>query len=189
MTTPALFPVFLRLTDREVLVVGAGPVGEKKIEALVAEGARVRVVAKEATPRVHELAREGRVALATRPFASEDVDGVFFVVTATSDPEAQRAAFVAAEARRTFVLALDAPANGSAFAGAVVRKPPFLVAISSSGEAPALARLLREMIDDFLPDATWVLAATALRARWREERVPMGERFGELVRAFKAKAD
>jgi siroheme synthase (precorrin-2 oxidase/ferrochelatase) len=70
----------------------------------------------------------------------------------------------------------------------VIRRPPFLVAISSSGEAPALARLLREMFDAFLPSESWVLYAQELRAKWKAERVPFGDRFADLVRAFKERS-
>ena len=62
------------------------------------------------------------------------------------------------------------------------------VAISSSGEAPALSRLLREVIEQALPEADWIEAARALRERWRSEATPMRSRFAELVRAFKERA-
>jgi len=69
----------------------------------------------------------------------------------------------------------------------LLRRAPFTVAISSSGEVPALSRLLREILEDILPEADWVDHAKRLRASWIARGTPIGERFGELVRAFAAR--
>jgi siroheme synthase-like protein len=184
----ALYPLFLRLEGRDVLVLGAGVVAEKKVAELVAAGAKVRVVAPEATAAIKELAARGAVAWEARRFELRDMEGAWLVVAATTDPAAQRAAALAAEERRVFIIAVDDLPNTSAYSGAVIRREPFLVAISSSGEAPALSRLLRQVLEQALPDAEWVEAARALRERWKADATPIGSRFGELVRAFKEKA-
>ena len=183
-----LLPLFLKLEGRAVLAVGAGAVAERKIAALVGAGARVHVVAPEATPEIQRLAGEGAVALSRRPFEEADVDGQWLVVAATGDAEVQRRVAAAAEARRVFVLAVDDPAHGSAYSGAIVRRPPFVVAISSSGATPALTRLLRDIVEQVLPGDDWVARATALRDAWRADGTPMGQRFGALVRDFKERA-
>jgi siroheme synthase-like protein len=183
-----LFPLFLKVEGRAVLVIGAGAVAEGKIASLLAAGARVRVVAPSATEAVRRLAREGRVEWREGPFEEGDADGAWLVIAATSDPDAQRAAAAAALSRRVFVIAVDDPGNASAYSGAVVERPPFTVAISSSGSTPALTRLLREIIEDLLPGDAWVEHAKRLRAAWRAEGTPMGDRFAELVRAFKHRA-
>ncbi len=169
-----LYPLFLRLRGRRVLVVGAGSVGARKVRELLAAGADVRVVALAG-----EL--EG-VSVEHRAFVESDLDGVWLVIAATNDGAANRAIAEAAEKRRIFVNAVDDPPNASAFFGAVVRRPPFLIAISSSGELPALSRLLREVLESALPSDAWIAHARALRKKWKEEGTPMGERFGELVR-------
>ena len=183
-----LLPVFLKLEGRAALAVGAGPVAERKIAALVGAGARVHVVAPEATPEIQRLAGEGTIALSRRPFEEADVEGQWLVVAATGDAEVQRRVAAAAEARRVFVLAVDDPAHASAYSGAVVRRPPFLVAISSSGATPALTRLVRDIVEQVLPGDDWVDRARALRDAWRADGTPMGERFGALVRDFKGRA-
>ncbi len=187
-TVPELYPLFLKLEGRDVLVAGAGTVAERKIADLVVAGARVRVVAPTAMPSVVQLAEQGALTWEARPFVAGDVDGAWLVVSATGNADAQRAIFEVAEAQRTFVIAIDDLPNGSAYSGAVVRRPPFLVAISSSGEAPALSRLLREMLDQFIPSDTWVADAQALRAAWRADKMPFADRFADLVRAFKERA-
>jgi siroheme synthase-like protein len=181
----SLYPVFLKLAGRTVVVVGAGSVAERKIAPLVDAGATVRVVAPDATEAVRRLAERGVILWIDRKFEDADVDGAWLVMSATSNPETQRAVAVASLARRTFLIAVDDPPNASAYSGAVVQRPPFLVAISSSGEAPALARLLREIIEQVMPGPTWVEHAKRLRAKWLADRSPMADRFGELVKEFK----
>jgi uroporphyrin-III C-methyltransferase/precorrin-2 dehydrogenase/sirohydrochlorin ferrochelatase len=183
--TPKLYPLFLMLEGRRVLVIGAGTVAERKIVDLVAAGARVRVVSPEGTAAVAELAENGAITWERRAFAESDVDDAWLVVASTDDRDVQRRASDAAEGRRAFCVAVDDLPNGSAYSAAVVRRAPFTVAISSSGEAPALARLLRELIEQILPDAEWVAVARALREKWRAEGTPTSSRFAELVRAFK----
>ncbi len=181
----SLYPVFLKLGGRTVVVVGAGLVAERKIAALVNAGAHVRVVAPNATEAVRRLAERGAILWVDRKFEDADVDGAWLVMSATSNPEAQREVAVASLARHTFLIAVDDPPNASAYSGAVVQRPPFLVAISSSGEAPALARLLREIIEQVMPGPTWVEHAKRLRTKWLADRSPMADRFGELVKEFK----
>lgn len=182
-----LLPLFLRMKDRRVLVVGAGSIGTKKAADFAGAGARVTVVAREASAEMTAMAAAGRVVLVLRDFDDRDVDGVHLVVSATGDAGVQARIFAAADARGTFVLAVDDPAHGSAASGAVVRRPPFLVAISSSGEAPALSRLIREIVEAALPEDRWVDAARELRTKWKREKTPMNERFAELLRAITAR--
>jgi siroheme synthase-like protein len=177
-----LLPLFLKLAERDVLVVGAGAVAERKIESLLDAGARVRVVAPEAGDGVKQMAAAGRVAWAGRAFEERDADGAWLVFAATADAGVQARVAEAAAAQRVFCVAVDDPANASAYSGAVVRRPPFTVAISSSGATPALTRLVREVIEHVLPGDAWVERAKALRAKWLAEGTPMGERFSELVR-------
>ena len=184
-----LYPLFLKLHDRWTLVVGAGAVAERKIKTLLQAGARVRVVAPQATPAIRLLAEEGEVDWRERTFEEADLDEAWLVVAATSDADAQRQVAVAAEPRRTFVVAVDDPGHASAYAGAIVERAPFTVAISSSGATPALTRLLREILEQILPAEDWVARAKALRARWRADGTPSGDRFAELVKAFKQNAD
>lgn len=187
MTTPMpepLLPLFLRLDGKDVLVVGAGPVAERKIEDLVNAGARVRVVAKSATPAVASMP----VSLTLRPFEPADIDRAWLVIAATSDPDTQKTVCDLAAARQIFAVAIDDPPNGSAYSASVLRRGPFTVAISSSGEAPALSRLLREVIEQALPADDWIDAARALRETWKRDGTPMASRFPDLVRAFKDRA-
>jgi siroheme synthase-like protein len=185
-----LYPLFLKLEGRRVLVVGGGEVAARKVAELIEAGARPTVVAPAIAEAISTAidARGERVACVRRAFEPTDVDGAWLVIAATDDPAVNRAVADAAEARGIFVNAVDDPPNASAYFGAIVRRAPFLLAISSSGELPALSRLFREVIEQLLPSDAWIEVARGLRRRWKAERRPMGERFAELVRAFHAPA-
>ena len=179
--TPALFPAFLRLTGKRVLVVGAGPVAASKLKALVDAEADITVVA----PIVHPEIEAQAVTIHRRPFEVSDLDGVWYVVAA-APPDVNRAVSAAAAARHLFVNAVDDPPNASAFLSGVVRRADVTVAISTSGDAPALTGLLREALDAVLPADLdkWMAVAREERAKWRRDGVPMEQRRPLLLEAL-----
>jgi siroheme synthase-like protein len=183
-----LYPIFLKLAGRRVLVAGAGAIATRKVASLVEARAIVCVVAPQASDEVKRLAREGSIEWRARPFQNEDVEGAWLVLAATSDGAAQRAIAAEAEARRIFVIAVDDPPNATAYSGSIVRRPPFTIAISSSGAAPALTRLVREILEHVLPAEEWIEHARRLRTKWSESAVPPAERFGDLVKEIAARA-
>src|SRR5437867_942944 len=178
-----LLPLFLNLTGRAVLLVGGGRVATAKLQQLLAAGARVRVVAPEISEEI--LSTMSQVQLARRPFVPSDLDGVWLVVAAATRPVNREVAAVA-ETRRIFVNAVDDPANASAFLSGVVRRGGVTIAISTSGEAPALAALLREALDDVLPRdlALWVAESQRQRGIWRRQLVPIEARKPLLLRSL-----
>src|ERR1700730_16800493 len=141
-----LFPLFLTLAGRDVVLVGGGPVATAKLQALLDAGGRVRVGAPVVTA---EIERAG-VEIARRAFVAADLDGAWLVVAAAT-PEVNREVAAAAEARRVFVNAVDDPANASACLSGTVRRDGVTMAVSTSGQAPALSALLREALDKVLP--------------------------------------
>jgi uroporphyrin-III C-methyltransferase/precorrin-2 dehydrogenase/sirohydrochlorin ferrochelatase len=180
-----LYPLFLKLAGRDVLVVGGGPVGTAKAQALVEAGARVTVVAPAISAELRALGAEGKVTLAEREFVEADADAAWFIVAA-APAEVNRAVAAAGETRRTFVLAVDDPASASAYGAGVVRRGGVTVAVSTDGRAPALAGLLREGIEAVLPDelASWTAEAERERVRWKAEGVQMAARRPMLLQAL-----
>ncbi|MGH9163196.1 MAG: precorrin-2 dehydrogenase/sirohydrochlorin ferrochelatase family protein [Vicinamibacteraceae bacterium] len=180
-TNVPLFPVFLKLAGRPVLLVGGGSVAESKLEALLQAGAEVTVVAPAIRPG---LARPG-VTVIPRAFEPQDLEGKWFIVAA-APPAVNRAVAAAAEARKLFVNAVDDPPNAGAYLGGVLRRGDVTVAISTSGHAPALAGLVREGLDALLPREldSWASLARAVRRRWLVERVPMPSRRPLLLDAL-----
>ena len=179
----AVFPVFLKLEGRRVLVVGAGPVAAGKLRSLIDAGARVTVVAPDVVEDIAALSSE--IAIVRRPFETGDLDGVWYVVAA-APPEVNRAVARAAEPRGLFVNAVDDMENASAYLGAIVRRAGVTVALSTDGEAPALAGLLREALELLLPDDLnrWMASAQEARRGWLAERVPMAGRRPMLLQAL-----
>lgn len=182
------YPLFLLLSGRLVVVAGGGEIAERKIAGLVAAGAHVRVVAPTMSTVIRDLGARTEVELCERSFEDADLDGAWFAIACTDDEAAQAQVASGCERRRLFCLAVDDVARATAVGGAEIRRPPFLIAISTGGAAPALARLVREIIEQVLPDSDWVDQATALRARWKRENVPMSSRFPELVRVLAERA-
>ena len=177
-----LFPVFLKLTGRAVVVVGAGSVAASKLNALTEAGAAVRVVAPDIGS---DIERPG-VSIERRAFRPADLDGVWLAVAAAT-LEVNRQVADAAEARHVFVNAVDDPSNASAYLGGVVRRSGVTFAISTDGRAPALASLLREGLDAVLPTLElerWISDAEALRNQWRADGVPIHERRSLLLEAL-----
>lgn len=176
-----LFPTFLKLGGRQVLLVGGGPVASGKLRGLLEAGASVKVVAPAILP---EIASED-VETFRRPFEASDLDGVSYVV-ASAPPGVNREVAAAAHARGIFVNAVDDIESASAYAGAVVRRAGVTIAISTDGEAPALAGLVREALEALLPDDLdeWMGCAREARRAWLEQRVPMSERRPLLLAAL-----
>jgi siroheme synthase-like protein len=162
-----VLPIGAKLEGRPCLVVGTGEGAERRAEALVAAGARVRVVSERPTEVLERLAANGTVALAQRPFDDTDLDGVWLAVYSDMEvPVAERIA-AAAEARRVFFCAVDLPEQSSYVHLAIATVGPVTVAISTSGRAPSLASKLRDEIARVLDESGLAAFAEAL-ARLRE---------------------
>jgi uroporphyrin-III C-methyltransferase/precorrin-2 dehydrogenase/sirohydrochlorin ferrochelatase len=173
------YPVFLDLSARPVVVVGGGKVASAKIAGLLAAGASVTVVAPRIDPSI------SGVTPVERAFEPRDLDGAWFVVAAAT-PEVNRAVADAAHERRLFVNAVDDKDSASAFLGGVVRKGSVTLAVSTGGESPALAGLLREALEAVLPDDVeeWARIGGELRAAWKRDAVPIHERRPLLLQAL-----
>jgi precorrin-2 dehydrogenase/sirohydrochlorin ferrochelatase len=147
----SLFPMFLKLTARRCLVVGAGAIAEAKIESLLAAEAQVRVIAPQASTRVRSWAEGGDIVWEQREYAAGDLDGAFLVVAATATPEVNRAVFAEATNHGVLCNAVDDPPFCDFYFPSVVKRGDLQIAISTAGESPALAQRLRKEINAALP--------------------------------------
>lgn len=180
-----LMPLFLKLEGRAVLLVGGGPVATAKAQALVDTGAAVTIVSPALTPELAALAAARGWVVHARGFDASDLDGVWLAI-AGAPPPVNREVAVAAEARQIFLLAVDDMASASAYGAGLVRRGGVTVALSTGGDAPALAGLLREGLEAVLPDdlGGWLDEARRLRAEWRQQAVPMAQRRPLLLAAL-----
>lgn len=185
---PVLFPLFLDLRGRPVLVVGGGAVGTSKALGLLAAGAAVTVIAPQAGAQLQEAATRGALRWEARRFAPADLDAVYLAIAATGDPAVNAEVAAAGAARCRFVNAVDDPGNGSAYSASLFVRGPVTLALSTAGRAPAVARLVRELLEELVPDGErlqrWVAQAEALRPIWRRERRAMRERYRELLQVL-----
>lgn len=161
------YPVMLRLSGRAVLVVGAGPIAARKIDALLDSGAAVTVVAPLVHPEIEQLAAAGRVRLLREEVAPHHLDGVWLVISATGVPEVDGRLATECERRRIFINAVDRPEDCSFYVPSIVRDDPVLVAISTDGQSPALAGYLRRVVAAALPRRVGRLAELLGRYRPR----------------------
>ena len=138
------YPIFAIIEDKPCLVVGGGAVGERKVLDLMAAGARVTVVSRTLTPELAALADKGKITYLTADFREAQVEGMALVMAATDDPKVNAAVSAAAQARAIWVNVADEPAYCTFIVPAQVRRGDLTLAISTGGASPALARQLRE---------------------------------------------
>jgi precorrin-2 dehydrogenase/sirohydrochlorin ferrochelatase len=148
MKPAKLFPMFLKLSARPCLVVGAGTIAESKIASLLEAGGRVRVVAPEATPQVRSWARSNSIDWHQRPFQPDDLEGMFLVIAATSSTHLHERIFEEATRRGVLCNIVDVPPLCDFYYPAVVQRGALQIAISTTGQSPALAQRLRKQLEE-----------------------------------------
>jgi len=158
-------PLFAAVKDRPVLVIGGGEIAARKIAFLRRAGAHVQVVAQRLEPQLQQLADAQSIHWLATEFDESQLDAVFLVIAATNDSALNRRVFDAANARHRLVNVVDDQPLCSFIFPSIVDRSPLLVAISSGGNAPVLARLLREKIEALLPGNLGRMAEVA--GRWR----------------------
>ncbi len=168
---PIDYPVCLRLEGREVLLVGGGAIAEGRALAALEAGARLRVVAPEATPTLRRLAEQGRLEWLQRPYEAGDVRGHALVLAAADDPEVGPRVAAEARALGIWVNTADVPELCDFTLPSVERRGPITLAVSTAGQAPALARHLRRELGVHLaPHHVWL----ARLSGWLRRRLPSG---------------
>ncbi len=157
-------PIFLDLQGQRSLLVGGGATALPKARLLLAAGADLHVVARDADAELRGWAGEGRIHLSERSFRASDLEGVRLAIAAASEPE-NLALAEAAAARQIPVNVVDRPELSNFLMPAIVDRDDVVVAISTHGSAPVLARRLRRTIEALLPVRLGRLAAFARRYR------------------------
>ena len=161
------FPAFLKLKDKSCLLVGGGSVASRKAESLIAAGAEVTVVAPELDSKLQRLVDSGQVTHRTGRFSPEDVNGQWLVVNATDDSQVSNEVFAASNDAGIFCNSVDDTTRCSYVSPAIIDRSPVVVAVSSGGTAPLLARKIRAQIETTLPSRLGQLASLA--AEWRDQ--------------------
>ncbi|WP_336286755.1 siroheme synthase CysG [Cronobacter dublinensis] len=171
-------PIFCQLRNRACLLVGGGDVAERKARLLLEAGATLTVNALAFAPQFEAWAEQGMLTLAPGAFDARLLDECWLVIAATDDDEVNNAVSDAAEARRIFCNVVDAPKQASFIMPSIIDRSPLMVAVSSGGTSPVLARLLREKLEALLPQHLGKVAGYAgqLRRRVKQTFSSMSER-------------
>jgi siroheme synthase-like protein len=188
------YPVNLLVAGRRCVVVGAGRIAVRKIEALLDAGAEVHVIAPELGSEVRAWRDAGRVNAEERAFAPEDLDGAWLATTATSDPAVNQAVFDAGEARRVWVNSADDPERCSFTLMSVIRQGDLVVTIGTGGRSPALAAWLKDRLTgelgpeyavacDLLSEAREAVRAKGRSSETVDWRRALDSGMVELIRA------
>lgn len=175
------YPLVLELRDRLVVVVGGGPVGRRKVGGLLEAGARVRLVSRDPVP---PACWGEPVELHLRAFHPADLDGAVLAFAATGDPQCDHAVLLAARERNIPANLAADPAHGDFIVPAVCRRGDLLLAVATSGRAPALAGLIRDRVAAGF-GAEWA-QLVEIATRLRTEKLTDCD---EAVYSFKVLAD
>ena len=171
MKLMAYYPIFVEMARRRCLVIGGGKVAEGKVQGLLNAEADITVVAPDLTPPLRDMLAAGRFQWQERPYREGDLQGYEVCFVATDDGAVNAAVAVEGKRRSIWVNAADDPANCDFILPSVIRQGQVVVATSTGGASPALARRLREELTDFLSEDFAPLAdllnevRLALRAR------------------------
>ena len=159
------YPVFLDVQDKEVVVVGGGEVARQKLTGLQEAGARVTVISPELIPEVQQLVHDGRIMHVDREYRDGDMEGYFLAFVATDDGAINKAVADEARSKRVWINAVDDVPNCDFIMPGVVRRGELVLAISTSGLSPAMARKVREDIEEFLGEDDAELLSLAAEVR------------------------
>jgi precorrin-2 dehydrogenase / sirohydrochlorin ferrochelatase len=143
----AYYPVLLDLSGKKTIVIGGGKVGQRKIETLLEYGASVHVISRDLTPELQRLLENGDIRLLAEEFDESLIRGAFLIVIATNDMTLNRRISLIAKDRNILVNAVDQPEECSFIVPSVIKRGDLLIAVSTSGKSPALAKRIREALE------------------------------------------
>lgn len=161
------FPVFLDLKQRRCLLVGGGEVATRKGRLLTKAGAILRVVAPDISAELRELVAQHHGDIDQREYQTSDMNDCVLVVAATDDEQLNEKISLDAKAKNLPVNVVDSPALCTYITPAIIDRSPLIIAVSSGGESPVLARLIRAKLETLIPTTYGKLAQLA--SRWREQ--------------------
>ena len=145
--TMSYYPILLELGGKKVLVVGGGRVAQRKIETLLEYGALIFIISRELTPNLKRLVEDKKITRLGTDFREQDLDEAFLVIAATDDKRLNHKISESAQKRGQLINAVDQPVDCNYIVPSIVKKGDLLIAISTSGKSPALAKKIREKLD------------------------------------------
>lgn len=181
------YPAFLDLHGKKVVIVGGGVVAQRKVETLLQYGADLFLAARELTQALKDHVDRGRIRFLGTEFGETDLEGATLVIAATDDPVLNRRVSLSARQRGILVNAVDQPEDCTFIVPSVVRRGDLVIAVSTSGKSPALARQLRERLGElFGPEYEPYLRVMGRLREWVLSRPLSSQERGEIFRRLVA---
>jgi precorrin-2 dehydrogenase/sirohydrochlorin ferrochelatase len=182
------YPVLIHLDGKKVVVVGGGTVAERKIETLLEYGADVQVVSRDLTPRLRKYSEGGTIGFLGQEFNEDCLEEAFMVIAATDDPRLNHQVSQKAKEKGLLVNAVDQPSDCNFIVPSILRRGDFLIAVSTSGKSPALAKKVREALEERFGNEyeSLLILMGRLREEILSQRLSQNENrriFHELVNA------
>jgi len=141
------YPILVNLRGQKAVVVGGGKVAERKIQTLLQYAAVVHVVSRDLTGTLQQYVEEGRITYIGDAFQETQLDGAFMVIAATDDPELNRRVSLAAKRQNLLINAVDQPEDCNFIVPSILQRGDLIIAVSTSGKSPALARKIRQELE------------------------------------------
>jgi precorrin-2 dehydrogenase/sirohydrochlorin ferrochelatase len=181
------YPILVELEGQKALVVGGGNIAQRKIDTLLQHGAEVRVVSKELNDHLEQYLAEGKIKLIGREFDESQIKDSFMVIAATDDTELNKKISAAAKKNGILINAVDQPALCTFIVPSIMNRGDLLIAVSTSGKSPALAKKIREGLENSFGKSYETFLV--LMGRLRKEVLEMGLSQQENRRIFNELVD
>ncbi len=174
----AYFPVFLDLRNKKVLIVGGGNVATRKVKNLLPFTKDITIVSPKVTKELKELINKNYLRWLRRKFRTSDLKGANLVIVAVDDLKLQKRIFKLCEKRKILCNAVDSPEFCNFIFPSIIKRGDLVLALSTSGKVPALARALREKLEDCIPENVEEILKELEALR---RSLPKGERRQKLL--------
>ncbi|GBD93629.1 siroheme synthase [bacterium BMS3Abin05] len=148
-----MYPIYLQLKNRKCVVFGGGRVAERKVKTLHRYGASVTVISPDLTPELFRMWINAEIICHYRKYHSGDLRGYFLAISATNDPQVNREIYEEAKREKTLINVVDEPENCDFYVPAIVRRGDLQIAISTSGQSPAMAREIRKIMESLFDES------------------------------------
>lgn len=141
------YPIMVDMRNRPCTIIGGGAVAERKVATLLDSGACVKVISPVLTPTLREWAEQGRIDIVARPYQEGDLADTFLAISATDDLTINEAAAIEATRRQILLNVVDIPQLCNFILPAVVKQGPLVIAVSTNGTSPAMAKKIRQQLE------------------------------------------
>ena len=142
------YPILVNLEREKVIVVGGGIVAQRKIDTLLQYGAVIQIISQTLNPALNRYVEEGTIQFLGREFKEDVLDGAFMVIAATDDPDLNRQVSDHAKEKGLLINAVDQPSDCNFIVPSILRRGDLIIAVSTSGNSPALAKKVREKLEE-----------------------------------------